>query len=479
MRRWLGALCLVSIVAALVQGSLVLPPAQAQGEGPQLVIYSDGSAFIQERRLLELKPGLQEIRLTDVPAQVDPSTLSFRSLTDPAGTKVLEQSFEYDLLSTASLLAKFLEREIRIVLEDGSLYQGKLLSAREDIIVQQPDGSLSAIRPDKVREFAFPSVPEGLATRPTFVWEVEAAKGGSHDIELSYLTGGLSWSASYVLLLSADGRSLDLSGRMSIDNRSGTGFSGARVKLVAGQVHRAAAPRYEGLAYAKAMPMAVPEAAVQEQPAFEYHVYSLARPVDLKDNQSKQIGFVEALGVPADKFYVYEGSAGFSFWGTPQTDPYYGADTGIKSVRTMLSFRTGEGGVNEVLPAGIVRVYQEGPDGSRILVGEDNIGHTPKGEEVKLYLGDAFDLVGERVQTDFRRLGDNAIQESYRIVLRNHKEDSAVEVRVLERLFRWSEWQILEESAPHSKLDAQTVEWRLQVPAQGEAELTYTVLYRW
>jgi hypothetical protein len=434
---------------------------------------------VKDRRELALEEGVNEVAFTGVAAQIDPTSVHFRSLTDPQGTTVLEQNYEYDIVGSARLVQKYLGQEIWLVTDDGTQYTGKLLSGTGDIILQRSDGSVTVVKRDAVREFNFPQLPEGLITQPTLAWLLEAQQGGDHEAELTYLTQGINWQADYIVVLGQDDASLDLDGWVTLDNRSGATYQDARLKLVAGDVHRVeegryAAPQEEMVLVEKAM--ATPQ--VEERALFEYHLYEVQRPVTVRDNQTKQIEFASGTNVSAEKFFVYDG-AGTAYWGWgPVTDPGYGTSSNPK-VNVMLEFRNEEeAGLGIPLPKGTVRVYQEDVGGGSEFIGEDAIDHTPKDESIRLYLGDAFDIVGERKQTNFRKLGDRAIEESYEITLRNHKEED-VEVRVVEHLSRWSEWEIIEEGAPHNKLDAQTAEWRVEVPADGETTVTYTVRYRW
>lgn len=449
---------------------------QAQGEGIELTVYNQNLALVIDRRPLELLAGLNEVQFTDVASQIDATSVHFRSLTDPDGTVVLEQNYEYDLVSTAKLLTKYVDQEITIVTQDGTAYTGTLLSGAGDVILQAPDGQVTVVKLDRVQDFSFPALPEGLITRPTLVWLLEAEEPGTHDTEVTYLTGGLTWRADYVLVLGEDDASLDLTGWVTVDNRSGATYEEAKLKLVAGDIHRAEEMDriVEKVVY-EAVP--TPALAVEERAFFEYHLYEVQRPVTVKDSQTKQVEFSSATDVPTEKFFVYDGAPA-RFYGYVVDDPGYGTITD-KKVAVMLEFVNGEDqGLGIALPKGKIRVYKKDVDGSELLIGEDSIDHTPKDEAIQLALGNAFDVVGERVQDDFERLGKQAIEETFTITLRNHKEQD-VEVRVVERLYRWSDWEIVQETAEHAKIDAQTVEWRLEVPADGEASVTFTVRYRW
>jgi hypothetical protein len=246
--------------------------------------------------------------------------------------------------------------------------------------------------------------------------------------------------------------------------------------LVAGDIHRVEeVDRFAEKEVYEAMPAAAPS--VEERAFFEYHLYEVQRPVTVKDNQTKQVEFASATDVPVEKFFVYDG-APTRFYGYLVDDPGYGTVTD-KKVAVMLELVNGEEqGLGIALPRGNIRVYKKDVDGSELFVGEDSIDHTPKDETIQLSLGNAFDIVGERVQDDFERLGKEAMEETFTITLRNHKEEE-VEVRVVERLYRWTDWEIVQETAEHTKIDAQTVEWRLEVPVDGEASVMYTVRYSW
>ena len=482
-RRWIiwSLVAVLALVGVTVLGSgPSLTPAIAQGEGLELAVYNQNLALVKDRRSLELTPGLNEVRFVDVAAQIDPTSVHFRSLTDPEGTVVLEQNYEYDIVNSAKLLQKYLDQEISLVTEDGQEYVGTLLSGADNVILEAADGQVTVLKLEQIKEFSFPALPEGLITRPTLVWLLQSAQGGSQEVEVTYLTNGINWEANYIVVLADDEQSLDLDGWVTLDNRSGTAYENATLKLIAGDIHRAATDGYvveKSLAYEEAA-AAAPQ--VEERGFFEYHLYEVQRPVTVKDQQTKQIEFVTASGVPATKFFVYDGSQmSFGSYYQPLDDPSYGTQSNTK-VMVMLDFTNGEEqGLGVPLPKGTLRVYQKDVDGSTLLIGEDAIDHTPRDEDVRLYIGDAFDIVGERVQTDFQvDYDDDWMEESYQITLRNHKDEDVV-VRAVEHLFRWSQWQILDASEDFQKLDAQTIEFQVPVEANGEAVVTYRVRYEW
>lgn len=486
MRRMiLFAILAALLIAALPASSVSLPAAEAQDKSVALTVYNQNMALVSETRPVALETGLNEVVYSDVAAQIDPTSVSFKSLTDPTGTTVLEQNFEYDIVDSFKLLEKYIDQEIVVETQDSQVYQGTLLNASDNIILQGADGSVVMLARDQIRNVNFPALPDGLRTRPSLVWLIDAKEAGDHETEVTYITNGMGWSADYVMLLNEESDAFDLNGWVTLDNRSGAAYADAKLKLVAGDVN--VAPQEELMRFetmAMDMAAAAPEPAVQQREFFEYHLYEVQRPVTVKNNQTKQIEFVTGTGVPVTKFYVYNGSSGYDFWGSFVDDAAYGAATGNTDVTVMLEFRTDEeSNLETQLPAGRIRIYQEDVDGSPLLVGEDRIGHTPTDETVRLTVGNAFDVKGERVQTDYKRLGDSGAEETFLITLRNRKDED-VEVRVVENLYRSSDWTIISQTvdgaaAEYEKLDSNTVEWRVPVPAGADVELVYTVQYLW
>lgn len=474
----LATLALALAFSASALSAQEAPPADGDRESVSVTVYNRGTALVQDRRTFTLNAGQTVINFTDVAASIDATSVSFRSLTDPEGTTVLEQNYVFDLVDASALLRRYIDREISITMNDGTEYTGVLLSSRNDIILRLADDQVVIARLNEVRDMRFPQLPDGLITRPTLRWLVSSETGGTQSVELTYLTGGMNWTADYNILLARDNSSLSLNGWVTLSNTSGTAYQDAQLKLIAGDVNRVSDVMFPMM---MEMDMAVPSAAprqqVEQRELFEYQLYELNRRVTIGDNETKQVEFVSGGNVPANTFYVYDASLPFYGYGSPIRDQYYG-DTGITTVGTYLEFSTGEeDGLGADLPAGRVRVYQEDIDGAPLLIGENRISHTPKGEQIQLYLGNAFDLVGERVQTDYRFISSNVVQETYTISLRNRKSDTPVEIRVPERLIRWSNWEITSADAEYTRLNSNTIEFRVTVPPQGERTITYTVMY--
>jgi hypothetical protein len=445
-----------------------------------------GFAVVRVDRDIELPRGRSQLKFTDVAALIDPTTVAFASLTDPAGTRVLEQNFQFDLVSTQKLLSRYVDRPVTVESPQGdgvAVINGTLLSSWDGLVLRGDDGRIHALR--QWNGIRVGELPGGLITRPTLEWEISAATAGTHRARVAYQTGGITWWADYNLLFTpgADANSgyLDVGAWVSIINQSGAAYEDAKLKLVAGDVNRvqpAPSPRMRAGMVAMAMES---DAGFEEKAFFEYHLYTLGRPTTLPNNSTKQLELFEAAKrVPARKKLVYSGAAGFGFGGGPVLDREF-LPASNRKVDVWLEFRNDQkSGLGIPLPAGRVRVSQLDPaDGSLEFIGEDTIGHTPKNEDVRVKLGTAFDVVGERRQTDFSvDSRGRVMEEAFEIKIRNHKAEP-VEVLVRESLYRWSNWTILSSSQPHVKKDATTIEFPVKVPKDGEAVVTYRVRYTW
>ncbi|MCU0496041.1 MAG: DUF4139 domain-containing protein [Anaerolineae bacterium] len=453
--------------------------AEMTRNGVSVTIYNQGSALIQDRRTFTFAAGENVINFTDVAATIDATSVNFKSLTDPIGTMVMEQNYVFDLVDTSALLARYIDQVIVVTMMDGTVYTGTLLSGRNgSIILQQDNGEVVVLSAAQARDVRFPQLPSGLITRPTLRWQVFAGQAGEQQVELTYLASGMGWTADYNVLLAQGNQSLDLNGWVTLTNTSGAAYRDAQVKLIAGDVNRIM-PEVLRVAEFE-MDMAVPAAApepVQQREFFEYQLYEIPRPVTVGDNETKQVEFVSGTNIAAKTFFVYDASAPFYGYFYVNTDQYYN-QTGITTIGNYLEFSTAEeSGLGADLPAGRMRVYQQDIDGAPLLIGENQIGHTPEGEDVMIYLGNAFDLVGERTQTGFRLISDTVMQETFEIRLRNRKETETVEIRVPERLSRWSNWEILNASMEYTQLDSATIEFVARVEPGAEVVITYTVQY--
>lgn len=437
-----------------------------------VTIYNDDLALVRDCRTVTLPAGETALALREVSAQMRPETALLRSLEGANGIAVREQNFDFDLLTPGKLLEKYVGRTVQVVRTHP---QSGADQAEEATVLGVADGVVlkigERIETGLPGRLVFPAVPATLRDRPTLVVELASAAAGRQRLELSYLTGGLSWQADYVAALRADEKQLDLSGWVTLTNRSGTAYRNALLQLVAGDVHRVRedllAPR--AMLLEGGMAKAVP--AMSEERLFDYHLYTLQRPTTLKENQTKQVALLEAAGVPVRKEYRLDGA------------PHYyqgrAGDLGEKlKVGVFLEFANRKAArLGLPLPRGVVRVYRQDRAGRPQFIGEDRIDHTAENETVRLKLGEAFDVSANRKQTDFRKLGGDGrynyrFESAYQLLLKNAK-DEAVTVTVAEPVP--GDWKILEESQPHRKGAANAAVWEVAVPAKGETLLRYRV----
>jgi hypothetical protein len=446
-----------------------------------------GYAVVREARSLDFKSGRNTIRFTDVAARIDPTTVAFESLTDPAGTTVMEQNFQFDLVSRDKLLHKYIDRQVTVNVSHGDNVKqitGTLLSTLGGLAIQAADGSILLLPLNA--DIRLPALPGGLITRPTLVWDIRSQKGGTQRTRVSYQTAGMTWWTDYNVTYhqgrNANSCTLDVGAWVTIVNQSGAGYADTRLKLVAGNVHRASSGVPSPMAMmARRQTAEAAAPGFREKAFFEYHLYTLARTTTLPDNSTKQIELFPAVhGVPCEKQLVYYGAPAYWYGGTPITDRNYGNQSN-KNVDVYLTFKNSpENNVGMPLPAGVIRVSKLDPaDNTLEFVGEDLIDHTPKNESVMIKLGSAFDVVGERRQTDFKLdTANRRMTESYEIELRNHKTEP-VTVQVKENLYRWNTWQVIAKSHDYVKVDARTIRFPVEVPANGTAKVSYTVRYTW
>ena len=434
---------------------------QAQNNDVAVTVYNDNLALVREVREMEFKRGVSRVEFKDVAAQIDPTSVFFASLTAPDKVEILEQNFEYDLVNSAKILAKYVDAAIQVNLADGATYTGTLLSSSgSDVVLREKDGGLKIVDRKAVENISFARLPEGLITRPTLIWELRNDQPGTHRTEIGYLTAGMNWHAEYVGISNKDDTKLDISGWVSIDNQCGTGFENAKLKLVAGDVHRAVPKRerYKATQLRMMAEAATPDG-FAEKAFFEYHLYTLQRRATLSNNQTKQISLFPATQVAVQKKYIYHGAR--------QPD----------RVRVELEFENKKKlGLGQALPKGKVRIYKrDDQDDSLVLVGEDFIDHTAKDEAVRVYVGNAFDIVAERTQKARRSIGKASWEEEWEIKLRNHKR-VPVSVTVVETLFG-PNWEILRPSHEFVKKNANTIEFPVSVPEDGETLLTYVARF--
>jgi len=440
-----------------------------------------GYAIVRHDRSYDLEKGLHPLRVTDIAALIDPTTVTYSSLDDPR-TRVLEQSFQFDLVSQAKLLQRYLGHRITVEQIRGDqvdLIEGILLGAGDGLTLQLDDGSVQAVR--SYGNLRFSQLPGGLITRPTLEWLLDSPVSGTQKSRIAYETQGMTWWADYNITYDESrGCSMDLSAWVSIINQSGTGYENARLKLIAGDVNRAEPQRPQREVMYK-MAMAEASAGFSEKAFFEYHLYTLGRRTDLPDNSTKQLQLMPAArGIECEKELVFAPTLSWPFRGHQQLEQEYGR-YGQGDVNVFLRFSNEKSQQLGIpLPAGRIRVSQlDRADDSLEFIGEDVLDHTPRNEDVLIEMGNAFDVVGERKQTDFRvDLKTRNLWETFEIRLRNHK-DEAVVVAVLENLYRSSNWKIENSSHRHDKENSSRIRFDAQVPSEGEVVIRYTAHYSW
>ncbi len=432
-----------------------------------VTIYNGNLGLVKDVRETRLPTWLHETEFTDVAAQIDPTTVHLKSLTDPAGLRILEQNYEYDLLSSQKLMEKYVGRMVRLYNTDGTYLEAKLLSTAGPVF--EINGQIHLGHNGRL---VLPSLPENLVSKPTLVWLLRNALAGPQRVEASYLTGGITWKADYVLVLSPADTKADVTGWVTIDNRSGATYGNAALKLVAGDVNRAV----DGRRSQRAMEIATKAASMAEaardfksEGFFEYHLYTLDGRTTIKDNQTKQLTLMAAGDVPVVKQLIYYGAQNYyrTSYGVPMSNQKIGVYFDIKNSK--------DNRLGVPLPKGKVRVYKADASGSQQFVGEDWIDHTPKDERVKIKMGDAFDLVGERTQKEWRKIASNLYEVEWEISLRNHKKEDQT-VTVIEPVP--GDWQVLTSTHAWEKPEAHTLKFQVPVPKEGASKLTYRVRLR-
>ncbi len=440
--------------------------------GVALTIYNVNLGLVKDQRQIKLLYGISDLRFMDVASQIIPTSVHIKSLVNPETLQVLEQNYEYDLLNPQKLLDKYVGKEVK-------LYSKNPYTEREESVTatlvsnnSQPifkiGDEITFGHPGRI---VFPGVPENLNAKPTLVWMLENSLPSAQKIEASYLTNGINWRSDYVVTLNDKDDRADLSGWVTIDNHSGATYKNAKLKLVAGDVNRVKDEQEYVDKMKRGIVMEAKAAAPQfkEDSFFEYHIYTLERPATVKDNQTKQISLVAADGIPVKKELLYYGANYYYYsrYGESMSTQKVGVFVEIENRR--------ENNLGIPLPKGTVRVYKTDKEKSLQFVGEDSIDHTPKDEKVRIKLGDAFDVVGSRKQTDWKKIAWDTYEAAFEISLRNHKKEDVI-VKVVEPIP--GDWTMLSSSHAHKKSEAFTAEFNIPVPKDKEVKLTYRVRMR-
>ncbi|HEY9868682.1 MAG TPA: DUF4139 domain-containing protein [Candidatus Obscuribacterales bacterium] len=477
---------LLMALAAIVTGA---PPSLSEAvtasdsQGVSLTIYNQNFGLVKDVRSVDLKEGINYLRFEDVAAMIDPTSVSFESLTAPNAVVVREQNYQYDLMDPNTILSKSVGKNVKfkqylpggqIVELSGVLLnppvatvsdtEGRVSTRHQGLVLKTGEGVV--LNPSGQAELT--ELPAGLVSKPSLLWKLESTKAGKHQTEIGYQTAGLNWRCDYVAVSNPDDSQADLTSWVTLDNKSGATYKNASLKLLAGDVHRVQPPVRPMMMRGAATAAAAPAPQFKEQAFAEYHLYTLKGKTDVNQNETKQLSLFNANNVPTKKLFIFE----------PEAPVVYGywREGDNQKVKVKLEIENSEANhLGMPLPKGKVRVYKHDQDGALQFIGEDMIEHTPRDEKVRLYIGDAFDLVGERKQTNYQRVSDHVQRMSYEISLRNHK-DSAVTIAAVEHSY--GQWKILESSHPYTKKDARTFEFSVKVPARGEVKITYDIEVR-
>ena len=464
------------------KGAATLPagPATERAAGAEtrekvaITVYNSNFGLVREQRRIELGTGKVELSYADVSAHIQPETVHIRSLDAPDGLSVLEQNYRYDLLTPEKLLEKYVGKRVKVVrfnekLGTDETKEADVLSVEGGSPVLRIDGEIVTGYPGR---FLFPSLPENLVAKPTLVWLL-ASSQPKQRVEVTYLSANLNWRADYVVVLDAKDQKGDLTGWVTLTNESGTAYKNAELKLVAGDVQRVTPPpppMAPPMPLASAMAEAAAPAQFRQESMFEYHLYTLQRPTDLLDKETKQVNLLEAHDFAVQKKLTFRGQ---EYWYQSR----YGELQKNQKVSVFLEFKNSEENqLGMPLPKGTVRVYKADSTGAQQFVGEDAIDHTPRDEKVEIKLGEAFDVVADRKQTEWRSLGNCSSESGFEIEIRNHK-DVKEQVEIQEPVS--GDWEIVQSSHPSEKKDAHEFTFKVEVPARGATKVTYRVRVRW
>lgn len=456
--------------------------------GTQVTIYNQGFGLVKENRQFELKQGRQSVSIEDVAAMIEPSSVGIKSLTDPNSFEVLEQNYQYDLINPLAILNKSVGKRVRLIRTIGQqrdVLEGVLMSSPTAMVGTADGGSQNTyngmvIRTDDGRIILDPTgevevqqIPEGLISKPTLLWDLQATKAGTNLVELSYLTQGINWSADYVFIMDGEGKA-DLKGWVTVNNQSGATYRDANLKLLAGDVQRAQPKMPPNMPRGGArMEAMAADTGFKEESFFEYHLYTLQRPATIRNREIKQLSLLEGTGVNVQKRLIIDAMRDFGMYYPNEGEIGTG---NIKPVVRVEFVNSKENDLGMPLPKGKIKVYQRDKSGSVQMLGEDEIDHTPKDEKLSLVVGKSFDVVASRKRLNFKRINDRTFEQTFEIEIRNRKE-VAETVYLLER--HYGDWRVTNNSMNWEKLDAMTMQFEVKLQANQTQKVTYTVRTQW
>jgi hypothetical protein len=444
------ALLTLALVTALAFG--------AMAQDMAVTVYNSNLGVVSETRQLEFENGVGKVAFRDVPSLIDAASVQFELIDQSKKVSILEQNYAFDLVSPEQLFAKYVDQRIDLIDKEGRMYSGELLAySNSAVTLMQESGQVKIVSMDNITETNFPILPEGLITRPTLFWLYQSDYSGKLDCRVGYQTKGMIWEAEYVGVLDENETNLGLSGWSSINNSSGKTYKNAKLKLIAGDIHRAQQPKREYVHDLDSRALAAAPAGFEEKAFFEYHMYTLPRPATLANNEIKQISLFEPASSTVEKVYIYQ------------------PDRNREDVQVKVEFKNSEEtGLGMPLPAGRVRLFKADDDGSLVLLGEDRLDHTPKDEEISLTVGTAFDIKGEETIVNQTRISKKVEEREFEIELRNHKTQDVI-VKVEKRL--WGFWEVISASQEYNKKDVSTLEFEVPVAADSTAKVKFTVRF--
>ncbi|MGA8186225.1 MAG: DUF4139 domain-containing protein [Terriglobia bacterium] len=473
LRAQAAAMLMAAVLAgaSLGMAQTVTTSTEADQQSLNLTVYNSNVALVRDVRNVRLPAGNLELRFADVASQIKPETVRIVSLTAPKQWTVLEQDYRYDLLSPQKLLQFYVGKQVtlvRQVTENNSTKEVRmnatLLSDNNGLIWKVGDQIITGMPAD---HYVFPSLPPNLYSKPTLLWLLDNRSAGEKKLEADYITKSVDWNADYVLTLPSEAMVADLTSWITVKNSSGIDFRNTQLQLVAGQVHQAMQNIMPMAGRVMMMEAKAAAPGISQEGLSEYHLYTIQRPVTLPNNSSKQIAFVRASGIKVQKTYEINGQQSYFY------SPYQGGQPTKEPVQAHLKFKNSEANSLGVpLPEGVVRVYQADSKGRMQFAGEDRISHTPKDEELNLYIGNAFDVTAERKQTDFQRLGNNVYETAFQVTIRNHKKES-ITVDVNEPIT--GTWSVQQSNYKYEKTSAFSLRFRVPVAADGQSVLNYRV----
>jgi len=471
MKRFVILITLISFLYSIQTGyAAPLTSTLRDQQDVAVTIYNSNIGLVKDTRLIDLKPGIHELKFMDVAGKIDPTTVHIKSLINGSSLNVLEQNYEYDLLSPQKLLEKYVGQKVQLATFNNETKKEEIIEAT---LLSTQGGNIFQIG-DKIHighygRILLSKIPENLISQPTLVWMLESRLSRPQKVEASYLTSGINWKADYVTVLNKSDTMTDMTGWVTIDNRSGATYQNALLKLVAGDIHRVQGEMR--MDYAR--PMAAAKEVSQqfkEESFFEYHLYTLDRRTTIKDNQTKQMSLLDANQVPVKKLFVFSGHPQYYY-------SRYDQRTNKQKVGVFLELEnTKKNNLGMPLPKGTIRVYKEDKDGSLQFVGEDRIDHTPKDEKFKIKIGEAFDVVAEKIQTEYKHLGYNLYEVAFEVSLRNHKKE---DIKVLVEEPIPGDWEMLSNTHSYEKLSANLIRFNVPVAKDQEVKAKYRIRFKY